>query len=494
MIAVDFSQYKEFWKVDSQAFEASEGNDDSKRLAKDSPFVTTLKLCTGPMLSTIALSFQEAIELFFIKQGYGATGITIISILSFIRNAAITFSNFFQQASVVKFSELVTNEKKDEANKLFVDIARIMTVFGIIFSFALSFAIPTILVEMGLPKDYTNTALGYMIPVLISIPFDMLFQLETAALMALGKATTVAIIQILSLVVSLVAESLFIFAFKTPMWALGITFVLGNITASIALLVYFFCGKETISFQVKYILKCVSPEFFQMLKLSVPGIIQIMAIITSPIIIATLLSHSAEGTAEGSLISTVYSVSYKPYQILVSTVVGAMSGLLPAATYALQKKDISRMRKLTISAMFLPYVVILVFWPLMVFKPDPIMDIWLDDADLKELVPSITPKIFYAIVLEPISTLFCSLLVILGRYWLATSVYVVELVVLITVSLIYFFTNSSDPTQILYSYVFSDSVNCIYASILMFICLKQMNSPSYNTSLLSNDALLLIHQ
>ena len=115
--------------------------------------------------------------------------------------------------------------------------------------------------------------------------------------------------------------------------------------------------------------------------------------------------------------------------MLISIVIGGMVGLVPAATYAHTKHNFQRLKGLTLSAMFIPYIIILTFWPIMVFKPDIIMKIWLSDPEMLSWVPKITSKMFYTLILEPISTIGGSLLVVFRRTFLATSTFLVKFAV-----------------------------------------------------------------
>lgn len=61
--------------------ESKQESAEDIRLGKLSPFLTIMKLCMGPLLLNILSSFQDSIDLYIIRKGFGQKGVTIVSIV-----------------------------------------------------------------------------------------------------------------------------------------------------------------------------------------------------------------------------------------------------------------------------------------------------------------------------------------------------------------------------------------------------------------------------
>ena len=465
--------------------------EEEKKLGGSGPFKTIMKMTIGPLLFSTALALQDSIDLFFVNKGYGSEAVTIISILSSVRMLSLSLSTLFQQSSIIKFSELVTKGNHSEVNRLYMDLFKVLVGASIVIGFGISFAFKPLLSQMGMPEKDLSTALTYMIPVIISIPFNVALQIALSAMMSLGKATKVAIIELLALGFSVLADPLFIYVFKAPLWTMGIAYISGNTIAGIILTIWFFLGREPIVPKCADFKTKISPEFWQTLKLALPGVLQIGTNLASPIVLTLIISKAADKIGKASVISTVYSTSIKPYSMLISIVIGGMVGLVPAATYAHTKHNFPRLKGLTLSAMFIPYIIILTFWPIMVFKPDIIMKIWLSDPEMLSWVPKITSKMFYTLILEPISTIGGSLLVVFRRTFLATSTFLVKFAVTVCAGITILNLENCHPENVLYAMPTADIVNCIFISSLLTYSIlkekKEMNSVALMESLILAD-------
>ena len=79
-------------------YNASQSQDEEQRLGGSSPLVTIIKLSIGPMLFMTLTGFQDACDLYFVKNGYGTDGVTIISISAAIRAMVMAFASIFPKA------------------------------------------------------------------------------------------------------------------------------------------------------------------------------------------------------------------------------------------------------------------------------------------------------------------------------------------------------------------------------------------------------------
>ena len=446
--------------------------DEERRLGSDPPFVTILKLCIAPLLFSIANGFQDTLDLFFVKKGYGTDGVTIVSIVSNVKSMCLAFSAFASQATVIKMGEMITKKNITEAGRLYSNMVRMALLVGVCISILFTFVVPGILKSLGMPDQLMPEANKYLLPVIWSFTLFILFQISVSTLMAEGKVVLTSIIQIAGLVTTIILDVLFIFGFKAPVWSLIFPFILPICITAIILNIRFFMGKETIQPRCSYIIEQNSRQFWKLMKLAIPGTLQIIINVCSPIITMSIISQAAAKINQATQVATVLNTTSKPYGMIILAIIGSVTGLTPSATYAFHKEDISRVKKLALSTLFLPALIIVALWPLMVFKPHMIMDIWISDPEMSEWIPKLTPKMFYTLPLSPISTILGSLIVVFGRSGLATLQCILKMVTTVSFAVILYNKFGTSPEKILFCNPTADIEDFICVLVCFLVALR----------------------
>ena len=301
------------------------------------------------------------------------------------------------------------------------------------------------------------------------------------------------IIQIVGLLATIILDSLFIFVFKAPVWSLIFPFILPVCVIAIVLNVRFFMGKETIKPRCSYIIESNLPQFWKLMKLAIPGTLQIIINVCSPIITMSIISKAAAKIGQATQVATVLNTSSKPYSMILLAIMGSTTGLVPSATFAFHKEDITRVKKLAFSTLFLPALIIVALWPILMFKPHLIMDIWISDPEMSEWIPKLTPKMFYTLPIIPVSTILGALIVVFGRSGLATLQCILKMVTTVSVAIILYNMFGTTPQKILFCNPTADLEDFICVLVCFLVALrnakpvlgdfKQINYP-----LISDDA------
>ena len=467
--------------------------DEERRLGSDSPFVTILKLCIGPLLFSIANGFQDTLDLFFVKKGYGTDGVTIVSIVSNVKSMCIALTAFATQATVIKMGEMITKRNITEAGRLYSNMVRMALIVGVCISILFTFVVPGIVKSLGMPDGLMPEANKYLLPIIWTFTLFILFQISIASLMSEGKVVLTSIIQIVGLLATIILDALFIFVFKAPVWSLIFPFILPVCVIAIVLNVRFFMGKETIKPRCSYIIESNSPQFWKLMKLAIPGTLQIIINVCSPIITMSIISKAAAKIGQATQVATVLNTSSKPYSMILLAIMGSTTGLVPSATFAFHKEDIARVKKLAFSTLFLPTLIIVALWPILMFKPHLIMDIWISDPEMSEWIPKLTPKMFYTLPIIPVSTILGALIVVFGRSGLATLQCILKMVTTVSVAIILYNMFGTTPQKILFCNPTADLEDFICVLVCFLVALrnakpvlgdfKQINYP-----LISDDA------
>ena len=451
---------------------SSYGVDDTERkLAGSGAFITMFKLGIGPLLFSLINSFMMSLDLYFVKDFYGQSAVSMMSISTLVKTVPLAVGSSFLNGIIIEFSELLAKKELEKAAILYVDLHKVAIVLGIIVPLPLSIAIRPILRSLGMPLELENQAVGFLMPILWHLGLRISFCISVGAWIAIARILASNIIQILALVGWIVFDALLVYAFKAQMWTLGFGTIIGTVIATIYLLVRFFGGYEPFVPKAAYFKDKPIPELWECLRLSLPHTIQLIFSVANPLIMQSFLTSTAK--EQGTLVATIYATAQTPYSLVDSGIINLISGLTPAATFAYHKNNYQRMRDLSKWACIMPYAILVVLWPMMVFKPTIIMGIWISDPSMTVWVEKIVPIMFYTMLLDPIAEVCAGLLNIIKREFLCTSAYVVKTTVLVITALILKYT-THDSQKVLYSMTTSDCVNFLYCGSLLYYAAKDI--------------------
>lgn len=449
--------------------------EEDKRLGGSSPFITTLKLSIGPILFAAIMSFQDAIDLYFIRKGFGPEGVTIVTIAGSLKFLFVALASFHLPASVIKISECITKKLPDETGQLFADILRYCFIIGLIVPPTMYFIVPKLLAAMGMPEILIPKARRYLFPMNVCTFFDSTFNSCCSLMNAEGRASVTALIQAIELVAKILMDPLLIYGFKAPIEAMGLADSIPTIISSVTLITCTLLGKFSTKPKLSYFKTRFSHHFGELLKLCVPNICSMSLGVFCPIFVVSLVTKAATNIGKVTEVSTCYSSSGKVYTMLMIIIMSSLAGLAPSATWAFHKQDLKRMYKLAGCSTIIPLTICFVGCLTMIFFPKKILKIWISGETL-DLAPKITPKIFYTFYLEPLSAILNNLLIIFKQKYLAIVPQVLKAVCLLTSAVFLYMMNKTKPENVLYCNAIQDTMNFTISMLCFIYTYKRADS------------------
>lgn len=443
------------------------------RLGGSSPFVTIMKLCLGPLLYQLFNGVQDSLDLYIMKRGFGSRGVTIVSIASGLRTLVTLVSTFASSAATIKTGELIAKHEFEKAGKLFVEFVRVGLILGIILPILLIPSGPMIITQLGITPDLKDDASKYLFPIYLYPFFAYLFSFINGILMSMGFAILSSVIQVLALLLALGFDALFIWGFHASIAWMGVCFVAGPTTVCLIMFFLFVFNRFAVKPIWSAFVSKPSPEFWAALKLTIPTVVMILFTLVCPLIVVGFVTKASKNIGLEKIIPTVYSTTTKAYTIMLSCSSGAISGLVPCATWAFTKNDLSRFTKLIANAFILPGLVVGIMWPLMVFGPKVILKIWVDDPTMLEWIPKISPIMFYTTIFDPINGITSMLLVVMGHQILCALGMMVKNLALLISGAVLFAIKKNSPRTVLFCYAFQDSFFLICNVICFIIAFKK---------------------
>lgn len=448
--------------------EESEINQEDRVLGHKSELLTALRLNIPGFIFAILNAFQDTIDLYFVKKGFDTRGVAIVSICSNIRTLVLGISAFTMQGSTRKFSDYVAQSKWTEFGKLFVEMVRFNLIFGIILTAILIFAVPHLVVRMGVPEEYKKDAQMYLLPITL-IPVFVSNMISIAGVFtATGRAMLGAVTQMIALATTIGMDALFIFVLKANIMWIGVAFCVGPVIISVVLFILIAAHKfKNINPVWKSFLEKPTKDFWELIKYCLPLATTIGLGVFSPIVFSVLLTKVSGENATN--ISTVYSTTMKVFLLYAAAVAGGIGGLIPSATYAMHKRNGKRIALLTFWSALLPMMIAVAVESTMIIVPQSILKIWIHDEKMLAYVPRLSRIPFYTIVIEPIVLILLSLSMIFGFGALSAVPPIFKAFGFFGAAFGLFNKAKEDPVILAYAHTVQDSVNLI-VTLIIFIC------------------------
>lgn len=311
--------------------------------------------------------------------------------------------------------------------------------------------IPKLLSNIGVQDEYREESIRYLYPAFFYSLISFIFGFINCQLLAMGYAILPTLIQVVAIVLTIGIDFLFIYGFHVTIGWMGLASVSGPTLVCLFMFMLFVFNRFSVKPVWKAFFQKPSSDFWEALKLAIPMIIMITLILPCPIVVSGFFVQAAKNINKEKIITTVYSTANKAYNILVACTTGAMTGFVPAATWAYTKRDYSRVTKLAFNTLILPGILIASVWPLMIFKPKTILKIWIDDQEMLSWAPKLAPIVFYTIVFDPSSYILSMLLLLTKHEILCSLGMILRNVVLLLSGVILYETNKFRPWNILYS-------------------------------------------
>jgi Na+-driven multidrug efflux pump len=434
------------------------------RFGSKPPFATLMTLALGPLLSRTSAAFQDAIDLFIIKKGYGSRGIGVVALSAMVRNTIISFSMFMTTALMVQVSALAGQKRTSEAAQLVVDALRISILVGILMPTLTYFLRRYILQFLSCPDEYIDDSSKYVFCASTLSLFSSAFNVMCGALLGLGKSTYAGVLQIIAIAFPLcIVNPILCFAVKAPLWSLGFSYVSGQSVLSIVLFVLFFMGKYSIKPTFRMFLEKPSEFLGTTIGKSAQYVIFIFAQVIPPFFLLKFLINAAEAAGiPATTASQIFTTFIHPYSIIGTLASGFMAGFPSSAAYAYNAKLYKRVFQLLFNSQIVPVSIMSVLIIIVLAIPDKVQSIWIDDESILVYSHNIRPP-FYTEIIYSLFEALNSLLIATGHSFLGALPNAVLFMSRLGAVFIIHYTYKTNPWALFYSVPISDVCSLLTA-------------------------------
>ena len=432
---------------------------EKERFTKSSPFITLLKLSTGPLIYFIGMGFHDAFDLFLISKAYGSNAVQTVGFGSLIRYLSMSLAIFFSQACVARISGLIGESRFNEAGQIVGDLFT-MSFFSMFFSsFLFYFLTKPIMSFMGCTEEISELSKIYLLPILISMPFISLFQLSCGVILAEGRSILNGILQLLAFSLNcFFFGPIFLFYFKLPFKYSGLAFALSQSLPGIILFILIFNNFFGIKIKFSYLFKIPNNETILSLKLGLPFILSVITGSLPPMVLINYMMASAKVEGLMNEVGIIYSVFLKIQALINSFSLGFSQGLLSTGSYSHGAKENIRLIKLFWSSIIITLIFQFIFLPLIFFKSDFILNFWISNKNILNFAKSFIKIPFYTNWLTAINEVITCFLLSIKKSNKALYPSIVRGFLYIFGSILIYYTNKNNSKILMFEYCLNDII------------------------------------
>jgi Na+-driven multidrug efflux pump len=348
-------------------------------------------------------------------------------------------------------------EKKiDDATLAVTDLFRLSVLTMLAIPVIFYFIARPMLIFMGCTSDIADDGRAYLVPILIAMPLITTFQLSCGFLQSEGRSFLCGAMQLLAFALNCGFFSpILLLVLKIPLRLAGLSFALSQSIIGIILTLLIYSGR----FGLKPSLRsCIGPfhrPAFHGMLIALPFLINVLAAALPGMLLLTLIMKAASSQGISDKIGVIFPVFIKLNSAINSVSIGLCQGFLGAGSYACGARQPRRHLQLLGTVCLLGFAYHLVLMPIMVFKTEWLLSIWLkDDLDIAKRLVRIP---YFTNTLIPLNFALINFLLSMKKAVVSLILTVVRGGLYVAYSFLCYHAMGQDPFKMMYAYNMDDA-------------------------------------
>ena len=335
-----------------------------------------LKLSLPAAIGMIVMALYNIVDSIFVGRGVGAMAIaglaTVFPIQMIMMALAQTIG--IGGASIISLS--LGADNKIYAEKIFGNLISMILILSLILTPLTYFFLDEILFLFGARGEIFEYSKDYFKIILWGGPFISFAMVVNSTTRAEGNANVAMITMLISSLINLILDPIFIFLFKWGMEGAAWATVISQISAAIYLAYYYLTGKSVLKFHKKY-LRLDKKIVGETLAL---GASSLARQLSSSIMIA-VLNHGLV-IYGGEIAVAVFGTIYRLLMIVLMPILGVLQGFTPIVGYNYGAENYKRVREVISVANRATTVIGIVGMLVMLLFSKQLIGIFSTDAEL----------------------------------------------------------------------------------------------------------------
>ena len=350
-------------------------------------FIKTFKFVIPLMMTTIFQLLYTTIDLWTVsKYGGGPLSMSAVGSNGALINLILTVLVSMSTGANVVISIAKGENNKEKAERILHTAFVVALIGGIIFAFLGFFLSPLLLRVMDTPVSIISKATDYLRIYFIGVPFLMIYNMGSQMLRALGDSKRPFYILVISGIINVLFDLLFVIVFKMDVKGVALATILSEAISGVLVLLYFKTNKDgfvRLSFKKLGIHK---KEFNDILRVGLPAGLQGLAFSIPNVLIQSSLYTITNYSINGNLISVEEIVSGASASSQIEGYVFAMIDAFAVGIVSLAGQNFGARKKENIKKTYWYSVIwMLVFWlfsaSLCILMPYTFLKIFIKDSN-----------------------------------------------------------------------------------------------------------------
>lgn len=316
------------------------------------------------MLTTILQLLYTTVDLWTVSNyGGGSLSMTAIGSNSALINLIITVLVSLSTGSSVCISVAKGSNNHERANKILHTSILIAIIGGVFIGLFGFFMAPVFLNLMDTPTSIMNNATDYLKIYFLGVPFLMIYNYGSQMLRSLGDSKRPLFILIISGIINVIFDLIFVISFKMDVKGVAYATVLSEIVSAILILAWFYINKNGfVKLNFKE-LKISKRELIDILKIGVPAGIQGLAFSIPNVIIQSSLYTIHDYTINGIPIAEEEIISGAAASQQIESYIFAMLDAFAVGLVSFVGQNYGANNKLNIKKCYwFSFIWMMIFW------------------------------------------------------------------------------------------------------------------------------------
>lgn len=435
-----------------------------------------IKMSAPAMVGLMVQAMYNLTDTIFVGRGVGSLGIAGIAISFPIQILVMAFANLFGIGCASIVSRRLGEGNREEAQHALGNLFTLVILFsGAIVIFG-SLYLPSLLKGFGATEGILPFASDYSRVILLGAPFFMFAMATNAVVRAEGNARVAMWTMIISGLLNIVLDPLFIYGFHLGIRGAALATVLAQATTVVYLVYYFFGGRSSLKTQPHHF-RLSRSIVWEALKVGLGSGLRPAASVLTVIILNRSLAPSG-----GDIAIATFGVINRMIMFLFLPMFGIVQGMMPIIGYNYgaghpeRVRQVVRLSNIVTTAMSVGTSVLLLAIPallLRIFSQDP------------EVISMGTPAIRIIILAFPtvgFQVVAAGMYQALGKAAPALVLALLRQVILLT-PLILILPRFFGLTGIWISFPIADGTAALITGWMMIVLLRQMRQHHLDSQL-----------
>ncbi len=285
------------------------------------------KLSLPAMIGMLVMSMYNVVDAIFIGKGVGTMGIAAVAISFPIQMIVGAIGQMLGIGGASLLSRSLGAQDYDTSNRILGNVIISTVLFSLVITIIGFLFIDQVLVFFGSSQTILPHAKEYFVYIVPGILFHSMAMALNNLIRAEGKAKVAMFTMIISAVMNIILDALFIFKFKMGISGAAIATLIAYISGAVYLILYYLSGKSILNVKLSYL------KFNLRINKEIYAIGIAVFARQAAMSVLVIILNNLLGYLGGDIAIAVYGIVMRILMVMMTPIIGLAQGLQPIAGY-----------------------------------------------------------------------------------------------------------------------------------------------------------------